>query len=273
MVPLSVRPTAAAGTALHRFSAHGRTLAGVSRLRIGTSGWTYRHWRGRFYPSGVPAARWLEYYAERFDTVEFNGSFYRWPREEAFARYRDRLPAGFEFSVKAPRGLTHARKLRGPGTWIERISRCWQELGPRAGVLLLQLPPDLERDDGRLAAVLSALPGGMRVSVEFRHASWNAPEVFALLAEHNAAYCVMSGARLPCRLEATADFVYIRLHGPDQNVLYAGSYAESDLRWWADRIREWQGSGRDVYAYFNNDGEGAAVHNARRLRELLSRIG
>ncbi len=245
----------------------------MNRIRVGTSGWTYNHWRGEFYPPGVPAAKWLEYYAAHFDTVEFNGSFYRWPREEAFARYRTRLPEGFEFSVKAPRGLTHARKLRDPAVWIARISRCWQELGTRAGVLLLQLPPDLVRDDARLAAVLTALPDGLRVSVEFRHDGWNVPEVFRLLAEHNAAYCVMSGAQLPCLLEATADFVYVRLHGPDQDTLYAGSYSEPDLRWWADRIREWQVAGRDVYVYFNNDGEGAAVHNARRLRELLAGSG
>ena len=242
----------------------------MSRIRIGTSGWTYNHWRGVFYPPGVPAAKWLEYYADHFDTVEFNGSFYRWPREEAFARYRARLPEDFEFSVKAPRGLTHARKLRDPEVWTTRITRCWKELGDRAGVLLLQLPPDLERDDARLAAVLTALPDSLRVSVEFRHPSWNVPGVFRLLTEHNAAYCVMSGARLPCILEATADFVYVRMHGPDQHTLYAGSYPEPDLHWWRDRIREWQASGRDVYVYFNNDGEGAAVQNARRLRELLA---
>ncbi|MCC3297413.1 DUF72 domain-containing protein [Arthrobacter caoxuetaonis] len=242
----------------------------MSRLRIGTSGWTYNHWRRQLYPAGLPAGKWLEYYAGHFDTVEFNGSFYRWPREEAFARYRDRLPQDFEFSVKAPRGLTHARKLREPEVWIGRIARCWKELGSKAGVLLLQLPPDMERDDARLAAVLSALPDSIRVAVEFRHDTWNQPGVFDLLAKHNAAYCVMSGARLPCILEATADFVYVRLHGPDHHTLYAGSYSEADLRWWAERIREWRAGGRDVYAYFNNDGEGAAVHNARRLGELLS---
>ncbi|MFZ3452936.1 DUF72 domain-containing protein, partial [Arthrobacter sp. 7Tela_A1] len=215
----------------------------MSRLRIGTSGWTYNHWRRQLYPAGLPAGKWLEYYAGRFDTVEFNGSFYRWPREEAFARYRDRLPQDFEFSVKAPRGLTHARKLREPEAWIGRITRCWKELGSKAGVLLLQLPPDMERDDARLAAVLSALPEPIRVAVEFRHDTWNQPGVFDLLAKHNAAYCVTSGARLPCVLEATADFVYVRLHGPDHQTLYAGSYSDDDLRWWAERIREWRAGG------------------------------
>ena len=171
--------------------------------------------------------------------------------------------------MKAPRGLSHARKLREPEVWVDRITRCWQVLGSRAGVLLFQLPPDFERDDARLAHVLNLLPDTIRVAVEFRHTSWNDPEVFALLARHNAAYCVMSGAQLPCILEATSDFVYVRLHGPDQHTLYAGSYPDEDLQWWAERIREWRSGGRDVYAYFNNDGGGAAVNNARRLRELL----
>ncbi|MBF4993166.1 DUF72 domain-containing protein [Arthrobacter gandavensis] len=242
----------------------------MGQLLIGTSGWTYRDWRGVLYPKGVPTAKWLEYYAGQFSTVEFNGSFYRWPREEAFARYRARLPEGFEFSVKAPRGLTHARKLREPREWIGRIRRCWEQLGSRAGVLLLQLPPDFERDDERLGTVLAGLPDGIRTAVEFRHGSWNNSEVYSLLSRYNAAYCVMSGAQLPCILEATADFVYVRLHGPDEHSLYAGSYPDRDLRWWAGRIREWRAGGRDVYAYFNNDGGGAAVQNARRLRELLA---
>ena len=238
-------------------------------IHIGTSGWAYNHWRHVLYPSGVPARVWLEKYAAAFDTVEFNGSFYRWPREEAFAAYRDRLPEGYVFSVKAPRGLTHARKLRDPDEWIGRIQRCFAELGDRRGVLLLQLSPDMERSDERLEYVLGQLPEWVRVAVEFRHDSWNSEEVFALLERHGAAYTVMSGAHLPCILRATAPFVYVRMHGPDPEHLYAGSYSEEDLQWWAARIREWEHSGKDVYAYFNNDGEGHAVRNARRLRELL----
>src|SRR3712207_2795073 len=110
----------------------------------------------------------------------------------------------------------------------------------------------------------------MRVAVEFRHASWHDEAVYALLESHGAAYCVMSGAQLPCVLRATAPFVYVRLHGPDHEHLYAGSYSDGDLRWWADRIREWDASGRDVFAYFNNDGDGNAVRNAATLRHLLA---
>ncbi|MCQ1947677.1 DUF72 domain-containing protein [Arthrobacter sp. zg-Y1171] len=239
-------------------------------IHIGTSGWAYTHWRNVLYPKGVPARVWLERYASEFDTVEFNGSFYRWPREEAFAAYRDRLPEGYVFSVKAPRGLTHGRKLRDPDEWVGRIERCFAALGDRSGVFLLQLSPDMERDDDRLDYLLAKLPDNIRVAVEFRHDSWNDDEVFQLLERHGAAYTVMSGAHLPCTLRATAPFVYVRLHGPNPEQLYVDSYTEEDLQWWAARIREWESAGKDVYAYFNNDLGGHAVRNAWRLRELTS---
>ena len=219
------------------------------------------------YP-GVPSSRWLERYVQEFDTVELNGSFYRWPRDSTFAGWRDRLPPGFRFTVKAPRGLTHARQLRSPGVWIERIEAAWKTLDGRAGALLVQLPPNLRRDDDLLDAFLSALPRGVSVTVEFRHESWLDDGVFALLERHDAAYCVMSGANLPCVLRRTASFVYVRLHGPDHEHLYAGSYSDADLHWWADRIGEWSAGGADVYAYFNNDGYGHAVRNAWTLRDL-----
>ena len=221
------------------------------------------------YPPGTSSAARLRVYTERFDTVELNASFYHWPRDSGVASWRQRLPAGFQLSVKAPRGLTHGRRLREPEAWIGRISSAWHELGDRRGVLLVQLAPADERDDARLDYFLSQVPSWIRVALEFRHPSWHAEPVFALLERHATAYCVMSGADLPCILRATADFVYVRLHGPDTRALYAGSYTSADLRWWGDRIREWVASGKDVYAYFNNDGHGHAVRNAEALRELL----
>ena len=161
---------------------------------IGTSGWSYDHWHPELYPPG--------------------------------------LPDGFRLSVKAPRGLTHARKLYGPETWLERIAAGWHELDGRRAVLLVQLAPAQARDDTRLEYFLARVPDWMRVAVEFRHPSWHCEEVFALLAAHRAAYCVMSGAGLPCVLRATTDFVYVRMHGPDREHLYAGSYPDADLRWW-----------------------------------------
>lgn len=235
---------------------------------MGTSGWSYAHWDGVLYPPGTPPRERLAHYVRRFDTVELNASFYRWPRTASFASWRRRLPPGFQLSVKAPRGLTHAKRLYAPETWVDRLTAAWHELGDRRAVLLVQLPPTQARDDARLDFFLGLLPGWLRVAVEFRHPSWHDEAVYALLERHGAAYCVLSGAGLPCVLRATAPFVYVRLHGPDHDHLYAGSYPDPDLRWWADRIGEWARDGRDVYAYFNNDGHGFAVRNAEQLRAL-----
>ena len=238
-------------------------------MHVGTSGWSYDHWDGVLYPPGIPPRDRLAHYVRRFGTVELNASFYRWPRTATFASWRHRLPPGFQLSVKAPRGLTHAKRLYAPETWVGRLTECWHELGDRRAVLLVQLPPTQARDDARLDFFLGLLPGWMRVAVEFRHPSWHDEAVYALLERHGAAYCVMSGAGLPCVLRATAPFVYVRLHGPDDAHLYAGSYPDADLRWWADRIGEWARDGRDVYVYFNNDGHGHAVRNAETLRGLV----
>jgi uncharacterized protein YecE (DUF72 family) len=239
-------------------------------VRIGTSGWSYDHWVGVLYPPGMPAAAWLDRYVQEFNTVELNASFYRWPKDSTFAGWRERLPDGFTMSVKAHRGLTHFRRLKSPEPWVERFERCWRALGDRAGALLVQLHPEQERDDARLDYFLGRMPDWIRVAMELRHKSWDDPAVYALLERHRAAYVVMSGAGLPCVLRATTDLVYVRMHGPDTQSMYAGSYSTDDLRWWADRITEWHGQGRDVLVYFNNDGFGYAVHNARELKELLS---
>ncbi|MDD9206303.1 DUF72 domain-containing protein [Georgenia sp. 10Sc9-8] len=240
-------------------------------VHVGTSGWSYAHWTNVLYPEDLPARDRLGRYVTQFGSAELNASFYRWPREAGFASWRRRLPEGFRLAVKAPRGLTHAKRLYAPEVWVDRIRRCFHELGERRGPLLVQLGPAQERDDHRLGYFLAQLPPWLQVAVELRHPSWHDQGVYSLLEHHGAAYTVMSGAHLPCVLRATAPFVYLRLHGPDHQHLYAGSYAEDDLRWWADRIREWEDGGREVYAYFNNDGEGHAVRNAWRLRELLGR--
>jgi uncharacterized protein YecE (DUF72 family) len=237
---------------------------------IGTSGWSYDHWSGVLYSPGLPPARRLEVYTSEFSTVELNASFYRWPRPAIFASWRNRLPPGFLMSVKAPRGLTHAKRLYGPEEWIGRVAAGWHELGPARAMLLVQLHPKHERDDARLDYFLARVPDWIPVAVEFRHPSWHDEEVFRLLERHGAAYCVMSGANLPCILRATARPVYLRFHGPDPGNLYAGSYPDSDMAWWADRIREWEAGGHEVFAYFNNDGEGNAVRNAWTLRRFLS---
>jgi uncharacterized protein YecE (DUF72 family) len=239
-------------------------------IRVGTSGWSYDHWQPELYPPGLPARERLTRYAASFGTAELNASFYRWPRPAAFGQWRQRLPGGFRLSVKAPRGLTHGRRLYGPEAWVQRIAAGWHELGGTRAALLVQLAPGHERDDARLEYFLRQLPGWLRVAVEFRHPSWHCEEIFTLLEAHGAAYCVMSGAHLPCVLRVTADFAYVRLHGPDHQHLYAGSYSDADLAWWADRVREWTAAGQDVFAYFNNDGDANAVRNARTLQGLLA---
>lgn len=239
-------------------------------VRIGTSGWSYDHWTDVLYPPGLPSARRLARYAEVFDTVELNASFYRWPKDSTFTGWRDQLPDGFTMSVKAHRGLTHYRRLASPEPWIERFERCWQALGDRHGVLLVQLHHGQQRDDARLDSFLRTVPASIRVAVELRHPSWNDPAVYQVLENRRAAYVVMSGAGLACIPRATTDLVYIRMHGPDQDTIYAGSYSNDELRWWADRIAAWDRDYRDVWMYFNNDLGGHAVRNALSLRELLS---
>ncbi|MBY0230834.1 MAG: DUF72 domain-containing protein, partial [Gemmataceae bacterium] len=231
---------------------------------IGTSGWSYGHWVGVLYPREASSLQRLEAYAREFRTVEVNNTFYRWPKDAVFAAWRDRLPEGFLASAKASRGLTQFRKLNDPQPWLERMESGLASLREKRGVLLFQLPPHFGRDLDRLDRFLGAVPKGQRVAVEFRHPSWDAEESYEVLARHGAAYCVMSGAGLPCVLRAPSALVYVRLHGPDRQHLYAGSYSEDDLRWWADRIGEWRSQGREVFAYFNNDGHGNAVRNGRR---------
>jgi uncharacterized protein YecE (DUF72 family) len=238
-------------------------------IHIGTSGWSYDHWDGVLYPYGAPQRDRLAYYVQHFPTVEINSTYYHWPADRTFVNWRQRVPEIFRITVKAPRGLTHGARLYAPEVWLARISRSLRALDRVRGVLLVQLPPDMAYDYARLAYFLGQLPEWLRVAFEFRHPSWHQEAVFELLEQHGAAYCVMSGAQLPCILRATAPFVYVRLHGPHHQHLYAGSYSDEELHWWAARLHEWQAMSREVFVYFNNDGYGNAVHNARTLRAIM----
>ena len=244
-------------------------VSAVPHVRIGTSGWSYDHWDGVLYRPGLPGAKRLARYVEVFDTVELNASFYRWPRDATFDGWRTRLPPGFTMSVKAHRGLSHFRRLATPEPWADRLERCQRALGERREAVLVQLHPDLQRDDARLDHFLHVVPDWIRIAVEMRHPSWHDPHVYQLLERHRAAYVVISGPGMACNPCATTDLVYVRMHGPDTAALYAGSYTGDELRWWADRVREWQDQGRRVLVYFNNDGNGHAVRNALALRDLL----
>jgi len=237
-------------------------------VRIGTSGWVYRHWRERFYPKGLPQTRWLEYYSERFDTVELNNPFYRQPARATFERWRRAAPETFVYAVKLNRYLTHMKRLDVDRAMIARSYDTMAGLGPKAAVVLVQLPARFRFDAERLARFFAAVaPRRKRHALEPRDASWLTDEAITVLRERRVALCVIDTPRWPTRGAVTADFVYLRFHG--QTRLYAGSYDEAALRDWAERIRSWRDQGLDVFAYFNNDEGGHAPRDALRLRELV----
>ncbi len=236
-------------------------------LRIGTSGWHYRHWVGTFYPQRWPASKMLAWYMERFDTVELNNSFYRLPTESALASWHDNTPANFQFAIKGSRFLTHMKKLKEPEEGIRRFFERADILAEKLGPVLFQLPPHWETNAGRLDEFLRALPPGHRYTFEFRHESWNNDEVLDVLRKHRAAYCIYHLAGYQSPLTVTTDLVYIRLHGPGGK--YQGLYSENALDLWAARIKDWQASGCAVYVYFDNDDSGYAPMNALTLREKV----
>lgn len=235
---------------------------------IGTSGWHYSHWKGAFYPADLPSQQWLAYYAAHFRTVEINNSFYKLPGEETFRTWRSSVPEGFVFAVKASRFITHMKKLTDPTTstalFFERIALLGEKLGP----ILFQLPPRWRANPERLNSFLAALPGGHRYAFEFRDADWMTTEIYQILERHHAALCVFHFNRQTAPLQTTADFAYIRLHGPGGP--YQGSYSSSELEEWARIIDHWTSQGQAVYSYFDNDMAGFAPHNALELRRLLA---
>lgn len=242
-------------------------LIDLDRIRVGCSGWQYAHWRGDFYPAELPTAGWFGHYARTFDTVEINNSFYRWPPPATFDRWRMQAPPGFVYAVKASRFLTHMKKLKDPETGLARLIEAIGPFGTRLGPVLFQLPPRWHCNAGRLDAFLDALPPGHRYAFEFRDPSWHCDAILALLRQRNAAFCIFELASEQSPRLATADFVYVRLHGP--GAAYQGRYHDRSLQRWAQRIEQWCGDGIDVYCYFDNDEAGYAFENARRLAELV----
>jgi uncharacterized protein YecE (DUF72 family) len=240
----------------------------MASVRIGCSGWIYDSWKGDFYPEGCPQRRWLEYYATQFDTVEVNATFYRLPKRDTVAAWVQRTPEDFVFTVKASRYLTHIRRLTDVGQGVDKLWDRLQPLtdSPKMGPVLWQLPANFHRDDERLEQALSRLPPG-RHAFEFRHQSWFVPGVLALLRAHGAALTIAHHPERPWQLlELTADFTLVRLHYGARG--RRGNYSESELREWAARIDRWRRSA-DVFVYCNNDWEGFAPRNAKRLQALL----
>jgi len=241
------------------------------RVLVGCSGWNYDDWRnGVFYPPRLPPRAWLPFYAERFETVELNASFYRLPRRDSVARWVDATPDEFVFSVKVSRYITHVKRLSETGRHIGLLLDRIEPLlcSPKLGPLLWQLPARFHRDDDRLAAALAEFPPGLRHAVEFRHESWFVDDVMSLLRASGVALVIADGPNVRSfqRHELTAGFAYVRLHAGARG--RRGNYSQTELRDWADRITAWSKRG-DVLVYLNNDWEGFAPANAATLQTLL----
>lgn len=237
-------------------------------IRIGTSGWHYKHWIGPFYPPKLPASRMLEYYFERFDTVEINNSFYRLPPESALANWRDSTPPGFCLAMKGSRFITHMKKLKDPEQALQRFFERADILGKKLGPILFQLPPQWPLNLERFESFLRALPRHHRYAFEFRNSTWHDPRVYEMLKQHDAAFCPFDLAGFQSPIEVTANFAYVRLHGPGRK--YQGTYGDDVLDSWAKRIRGWRKRLDSVYVYFDNDQAGFAVRDALRMRTRLT---
>ncbi|MEV6964711.1 DUF72 domain-containing protein [Hamadaea sp. NPDC051192] len=238
-------------------------------LLIGTSGWQYRDWRGPFYPDDLAQARWLEYYAERFATVEVNNAFYRLPERSTFEQWRARTPDGFCVAVKMSRYLTHIKRLADPAEPVARFLSRADALGDRLGPVLLQLPPTLRADPEALTETLRRFPQDVRVAVEPRHASWWTDDVRRVLEKYNAALSWADrGGRPVTPLWRTADFGYLRLH--EGTARPRPRYGRTALTSWLDRVQD-AFSRQCVYVYFNNDHGAAAIDNARTLERMARR--
>ena len=244
-------------------------MAPPAQIRIGTSGWSYDHWSGPFYPHGLPAGERLGYYARHLDSAEVNSSFYHLPSAASLKTWRETVPPGFCFAVKASRYITHMKKLKDPaqglGTFLGRIALLEDRLGP----VLFQLPPRWHFNGERLEQFLAALSREHRYAFELRDRSWLNDRTLELLGRFGAAFCIYELDGFLSPRETTADFVYVRLHGPDG--AYRGSYDRQTLAGWVGAFSAWKAKGLDVYCYFDNDEAGYAVANALALRDLVGR--
>jgi uncharacterized protein YecE (DUF72 family) len=243
----------------------------MAEIRIGTSGYHYKHWLGRYYPDGMKSTEMLQHYLRDFDTVELNNTFYQLPNESTFDAWRTNTPHDFLFAVKGSRFITHMIKLkdaeRGLINFMPRAERLRGKLGP----ILWQLPPAWKANVERLEEFLSLLPPQHRYTFELRNETWMTDEVLEVLRRHNAAFCIYELAGYHSPIELTADWTYIRLHGPT-SFKYQGSYSDDQLAEWADRIRTWSKKLKAVYVYFDNDDSAYAVENALTLKRMVNKL-
>ena len=240
----------------------------TDNIYIGTSGWSYQHWKERFYQA-TPQKDWLNFYAQRLNSVEINGTFYRLQQAETFKKWYSTTPDNFRFSLKANRYLTHAKKLLDPEPSITIEREHAQHLENKLAVVLWQLPANFQKNILRLERFVNALTVWQEVChvIEFRHASWFDLEVEDLLAKHKIAICQSDAADWPLWSTIVADLVYIRLHGHTET--YVSSYSTARLRSWAENISLWRSEGKSVFVYFDNDAFAHAPLNAICLNEML----
>jgi len=237
-------------------------------IHVGCSGWNYRHWRGRFYPEKMAVKRWFDHYASIFGAVELNTSFYHLPKPDTFSKWHDQAPQGFRYAVKAPRFITHMKKLKDCAEPVGEFLDRARKLGPTIGPILYQLPPKWTLNRGRLEEFLLLLPGDLTHVFEFRETSWMSEEVLALLDAHGIAFCVhdMLGSATP--RWASGQIAYIRFHGGQGK--YWGRYSDELLLGWTDWIVEQSRIGREIWCYFNNDIDAHAIDDALTLRAMIA---
>jgi uncharacterized protein YecE (DUF72 family) len=237
-------------------------------IRIGTSGWHYDHWAGPFYPADLPKDKWLEYYAQHFDTVELNNTFYHLPKEQSLKRWHKLAPKDFIYSVKANRYITHIKRLKDPQEVLDRFFGRVRLLKKKLGPVLYQLPPGLHKDLGRLESFIKLLPKQRPSVFEFRHESWYCEDTFELLRRFGVGFCIHDLSGLESPRVVTSDIIYIRFHGTTGR--YSGCYSKSMLANWAKWLKDQAKNVRGIYVYFNNDQAAYAVRNAKELKEQFS---
>ena len=238
-----------------------------ARCFIGTSGWYYRHWYGPFYPQGLSKDKLFAYFVQHFNTVELNNTFYRLPKTSTVKDWYKKAPGAFVFAVKASRFITHIKRLANLGDSLKVFLKRAHLLKEKLGPVLYQLPPSMKKDSKRLASFLRKLPKKEKSVIEFRHSSWLKEETFSTLKKFKVAHCIISRPHFPTVVKATADFVYIRMHGGSS--LYRSNYSKAELKQYAGWIKKFLKSGLDTYIYFNNDAYGYAVKNAVALKKML----
>ncbi|HTJ01761.1 MAG TPA: DUF72 domain-containing protein [Methylovirgula sp.] len=238
-------------------------------IHIGTSGWHYDHWRGPFYPDDMKPADMLRFYAEHFATVEINNSFYRLPNVTTVKSWGKQVPKDFIFAPKASRYTTHTKRLKDAPKSFEKYFPRVDPLKKKLGPVLFQLPPRFVPDVARLETFIAALPKRHRYAFEFRDPRWFTDDVCDVLSAANCAFCIFDIGGLQSPNWLTADFAYIRLHGPGKK--YQGSYSDNALRQWAKLVRSFARKDADVFCYFDNDQKGYAPKDALRLKKMLAR--